>query len=414
MLSGPLGIGTDFRFFYLSRTLSALGSALTMFVLPLLIFIRTHSVDLTALFTAIAVAPYLVFGLVAGSYADRHSRLRIMVSCDIICAVAMTLTAASTSLGKGFAAVALPAAFVSSSAAVWFDAASFGILPNPVPSGQIVPANSLIWGSTITAAVVAPAAGGLLLVVTPEGFVIGIDAASFAASALLLFRVHRSGQVELPRPAPGAAEGTGVVGHIAEGLRALWNMTVVRYLTSVGAFSALVGGAWTGLVVVYAVRQLGVPQSGPQIGILFSVGALGGLIATLMLPWLSRKSQLPLLTCIAVTFVAVLILLLGLSTSYYLALVLAMLFQVAYTIVTINGISIRQMVVPAELQSRVNTTARTLSYGATPVGAVIGGLLASAIGVRTTLLAMSIAGAVGAAIAWFSPLRSAVVETEQQ
>jgi len=409
-----LGISAEFRSFYLSRTLSALGSALTLFVLPLLVFVRTHSIELTTLFTAIVVAPYLAFGLVAGSFADRHSRLRIMVTCDITCAAAMTLTAAATSLGRGFVAVALPAALVSSSAAVWFDAASFGVLPNLVPSERIVPANSLIWGSAIAAAVIAPAAGGLLLTVAPAGFIIGIDAASFAASALLLYRVHRSGQIEHPRHAPGAAEGESLAGHIVEGLRALWNMTVVRYLTAVGAFSALVGGAWTGLVVVYAVRQLGASQSGPQIGILFSVSAIGGLIATLVLPWLSRRSQLPLLTCVAVTFVAVLMLLLALSTNFYLALVLAMLFQVAYSVVTINGISIRQLLVPAGLQSRVNTTARTLSYGATPVGAVLGGLLASAMGVRTTLLVMSLAGAAGALLAWLSPLRTATTQTERK
>jgi MFS family permease len=409
LLSSPLGISADFRLFYLSRTLSALGSALTLFVLPLLIFVRTHSIELTALFTVVVVAPYLVFGLFAGSYADRHSRLRIMVTCDSVCAAAMTLTAVATSLGKGFVAVALPAALVSSSAAVWFDAASFGVLPKLVPSERIVPANSLIWGSANTAAVIAPAAGGLLLTVVPAGFIIGIDAVSFAVSALLLTQVRRSGQVEQPTPAPGTAEGS-MAGHIVEGLRALWNMTVVRYITAVGAFNALAGGAWTGLVVVYAVRQLHVSQSGLQIGILFSAGSIGGVIATLVLPWLSRKIPLPMLTCLAVTFVAVVMLLLALSASYYLALVLAMLLEVAYIIVVINGISIRQMLVPAGLQSRVNTAARTLSYGATPVGAVLGGLLASATSVRTALLVMSVVGAVGALLAWFSPLRSAAAE----
>jgi MFS family permease len=83
----------------------------------------------------------------------------------------------------------------------------------------------------------------------------------------------------------------------------------------------------------------------------------------------------------------------------------------AYVVFTLITITLRQQLTPDGLSSRVNTTARMLAVGAQPLGALIGGLLVSAIGVRETLLVMA-AGVLGSAVlGWLSPVRRPLVRT---
>jgi predicted MFS family arabinose efflux permease len=74
--------------------------------------------------------------------------------------------------------------------------------------------------------------------------------------------------------------------------------------------------------------------------------------------------------------------------------------------VVLCAITLRQKVTPDRLQSRVNTAARMLSFGAGwPTGALLGGVVSEASGPRTAMVfasALVVAAAVGA---WLSPLR---------
>jgi hypothetical protein len=61
--------------------------------------------------------------------------------------------------------------------------------------------------------------------------------------------------------------------------------------------------------------------------------------------------------------------------------------------VNANGVTVRQLLTPDELQGRVNTTGRTISWGGTPFGARIGGLTAQAYGVRVAYLLLAVPAA---------------------
>jgi hypothetical protein len=75
-------------------------------------------------------------------------------------------------------------------------------------------------------------------------------------------------------------------------------------------------------------------------------------------------------------------------------------------VVNVNGVSIRQAVTPDHLLGRVNATGRWIAWGAIPLGAVIGGVLASTIGLRPTIAVGAFLGLF--AVVWLiaSPLRS--------
>jgi predicted MFS family arabinose efflux permease len=98
--------------------------------------------------------------------------------------------------------------------------------------------------------------------------------------------------------------------------------------------------------------------------------------------------------------------LLSAAPSYGWALLAFFFYELVYVMVTSTGITVRQMLTPDHLQSRVNTAGRMIAWGGTPVGALLGGLLAELLPIRLTYGLMAISVAAGAGLAGWSCLRS--------
>lgn len=79
-------------------------------------------------------------------------------------------------------------------------------------------------------------------------------------------------------------------------------------------------------------------------------------------------------------------------------------WQVATSLVIMNGITIRQQVTPEGLQSRVGATGRTIAWGAAPLGAFAGGAIADATSVRWAIAVLGVGVLASAVAAWCSPL----------
>ena len=72
----------SFVVFWLARTTSFAGTGITMVVLPVLAYRLTGSPAAVASLTVLDVGPYIAFGLVAGTMADRLDRKKMMVVCN--------------------------------------------------------------------------------------------------------------------------------------------------------------------------------------------------------------------------------------------------------------------------------------------------------------------------------------------
>jgi hypothetical protein len=260
------------------------------------VFRLTGSAAQTAALAALAAVPYLLFGLVAGAVADRVDRRRLMGACDLLSAALV----ASIPLAAAFGVLSLlqlyAVALLTATLFVWFDAANFGALPALVGRARIVAANSAVSATHTVIGIAGPAVAGLLAATVGPAQSVALDAASFAASALFL--------AAIPRPfraGPGALAAAGDAAgarapvlrrtsvDVREGLAFLWGRRRLRTLTLPGAAHSFAGGAVTGVLVVCAVRGLGLPAGDACIGWLFSAGAAGSLGAALLLPRLSAR-----------------------------------------------------------------------------------------------------------------------------
>jgi len=393
----------SFVVFYAGSLVSTAGAWVTYVVLPILVYQLTGSALQTSLVTALEVVPYLLFGLPAGALADRLDRRRVMITCRL----ASALLVGSIPVAGFVGALTLPhvyaVAFLSASVFVWFDAASFGAVPALVGKDRLVQAQSALWAMATAMGIVAPSVGGLLAATVGPATTIAIDAFTYLLGAAALLLVPRSLGGGLAKSAKSTLAQT--IADVREGLAFLWRERLVRTLTLLGFGVSFSGGAVTGLLVVYAVEALGLREDDGRIGLLFTAAAVGSLAAALALPRLTRRVAAARISLVALQLDVALVLAVAVAPTLTLALVLLAVQSAVHMLIILNGITLRQLVTPDELQGRVNTTARMIAWGGTPFGAITGGVIADAAGVRTAILATALGVGVSAALAWFSPLR---------
>jgi MFS family permease len=379
-------------------------------VLPILVFQLTGSALQTSLLATLEVLPYFAFGLFAGALADRVDRRRLMVICNLIQAVlvgSIPLVAAFGALGI---AQIYAVALLSMTAFVWFDAANFGALPALVGRERVVAANSAIWSASTIVGIVVPALGGALAALLGAANAIALDAASFLISAVLLATITRAfNAVRSPDP-EGGSIARRIVGDIREGLAFVWQHQLVRTLTLVGFGNSFSSGAVIRLLVVYAVRVLGLAETDGRVGLLYTSTAIGGLVASPLLPALTRRMAVGRITLIGLFAHLAMLFAVALAPNLWAGIVLIGVWDLCNTLIVINGIALRQQVTPDHLQARVNTTARMIAWGGQPFGAAIGGALAEVFDVRSALLLVAVGVGLSALLGWFSPLRAPVID----
>jgi predicted MFS family arabinose efflux permease len=145
------------------------------------------------------------------------------------------------------------------------------------------------------------------------------------------------------------------------------------------------------------------------IGLAFGVGAVGGLLGAAIAPRLSRRFGVgPMVLVGAVLFPAPFGLLVVAGGDEWLAATTLAVFEflsaVGVMLFDINLNSIQASVVPDGMRSRVAGAYSTVNYGCRPLGALIGGALASAIGIRETFMLAAIGGAASVLFLIWSPI----------
>ena len=363
-----------FQAYATARVASFGGSSVSLIALPVAMYQLTGSPLWTASVAAVEAVPYLVLGLFAGAFADRSRHLTVMVRADLLSGVILLTVPGAHLLGVLTPFQVLAAAALVQSAFVFYDAANFGFLPVLVGRERILAANGLLFACGSATEAVAPAAAGALLALVAAPLLIAADALSFLASALLLRRAGTA--LEDPpvrRHAPGK-----IAASILEGIRHLvLTDRTVGATTCVSALLTVANGGVVALLVVWADESFGIAKGDPRLGLLYAGLATSGVAAGLVAPRLADRfgplSALRVLVPLAaVTSYA----LLGVK-AWWAAALLLVAAGTFNTAGVITVVSLRQQVIPQELQSRVNTTARMIAFGAGyATGATVAGGLA--------------------------------------
>jgi MFS family permease len=402
----------SFVLLWTGRTISLLGTAITTVALPILVYRLTASAFLTALLATLEVLPYLIFGLFAGEMADRVDRRSLMVGCDLLNTLLLGSIPIAGWLHVLTVSHIFAVALLSASAFVWFDAADFGILPILVGREHLVGATSAISSMSTLVSIIGPAIGGALVAILSPVSAISFDAISYLLSAISLLLIPRSLSTIYQSETSQRSSWEQTFKGIREGISFLWHQQLLRALTFLGFGNSFTGGAIGGLLVVYAVQALHLSSNDARIGFLFAAGALGSFVASILLPMLTKHFPVGWITLTSMSLNFLFILGLTWTSSVSIALVLYTCWEFSYTLITMNGRILRQLVTPDHLQSRVNAYARMIAWGGTPFGAMIGGIIAEGITIRLTYLFMAVGITLSLVVGWFSPLRRRTMAKE--
>ncbi|MEX2984298.1 MFS transporter [Streptomyces sp. C36] len=393
----------DFRLLWAGETVSQAGSAATRVMLPLIAVETLHASSMTmGVLNAAAWLPWLLIGLPAGAWVDRVRRRPVMLVCNSVSAVLLLSVGAAAWLDALSAGQLLLVAVLSGTADVFFRAAYSAYIPALLPREDLEDGNSKLEASEAAADVVAPSAGGAL--VQAGGAVFGFlaDGLSFLASVLLLTRIRA-------REAPPGGErrrAPALGPEIREGFAFLVRDPFLRTILLCDAGMNLFLAGTQALAVVFLSRTVGV--GGGTIGVLIALVGLGGVLGAVVSPRLARRVGTARAVMLCAFCGGPFGLLIPLTTDGAgLAAFLVGDFCLTASIVAGNVIivSFRQAYCPPGMLGRISSGIRFVMYGTIPVGSLLGGALATALGDRGALWALYTGNALCALFLLQGPVR---------
>jgi MFS family permease len=388
----------DFLKFWAGQTVSNLGSSVTLFALPLLVFKLTGSPLNLGATSATSFLPYLLFGLVIGAWVDRVDRKRLMIATDVTRALLIAVIPLLADAGQLRVGWIYVIAFLQSTLTIAFDSAEFAAIPSLVDSkDDLVTANGRIQASYSAAQVAGPLLAGLAIAVISVQQVFWLDSFSFLLSAASLAMVRRRFNVERDADAGGGepAERRRIFQEVAEGLRYVLGHPVLRNISAMMAIINLVGSTVFAQMVLFAKDRLAATDS--QVGVLYSAGSLGVVVLSLLAGRLRRRWSFSRVALSALVLDGLTVLGLSVTRWYWLALPLWALSSGLAILFNINTGSLRQQIVPNEMLGRVISIAGVLAWSAIPLGTLLGGLAIERSG--NVALVFGVIGALVVAIA---------------
>ena len=399
---GGLWLHRDFRNLWAAETISVFGTQISQLALPLVAVITLEaSAFQVALLGVIQFAPFILISLPAGVWVDRMRRKPILVTAD----VGRALLLASIPVTYWLDALTIwqlyGVGFFVGILTVFFDVSYQSYLPSLVKRDALVEGNSKLEISRSAAQLSGPGLAGLFVEAFKAPGAVLLDAISFFLSAVFLFRIKAE------ESAPTKAErqaGPGMKEEVKEGLRWVFGNRYLRWIAASTATFNFFGNIVFAVYLVFAVRELELRPG--LIGVVFAVSNIGYLVGALLANRLSRRFGVGPTIIIGASGSISLILLAAAPTSNPIPFLIAAqaISGMGIPIYNITQVSFRQAITPERLQGRMNSVMRFIVWGVMPLGALLGGALASWFGLRTAIWV----GAIGMSLAVLPVLLSPV------
>ena len=369
-----LWLSRDFRRVWASLTLTSFGMQITNLALPLTAALLLNATPMQmGVLIALETLPFALISLHAGVMLDRVRKLPVAIALDI---------------WRGVALLAIPVA-------AWFGVLSIEIL---FVVGFLCGVTNVVGGAAYQVLLAQMAINALT-----APFAIAVDALTFFASALMLRRLEAKNDI------PHVSGNAGVWREIGEGLKLVKGNPTLRGLAWLAGLWQFLHHMQVAVLILFAARELSLSPG--TIGLAYVGGGLGCLLASATAQRLSARFGIGpvivhglILTALAWQGFGLIDGPVWLATLMLGAALLV--FNFGAVLYAINYLALRQAITPDRLLGRMTATMRFLTVAVAPLGSLVGGALATAVGLRATLLTVGVLGLVlcTAAVFW-SPVR---------
>ncbi len=413
----------DFRYLWLAQSASVIGDCIVIVALALFVIELTGSATDLGFVLAAASLPLVAFLLLGGVWADRLPRHRVMVVTDLVrfALHALLATLIFTDTVAIWQLIVIEALFGSAEA--FFRPAANGLLPQTVPEEEIQQANGLSTLSNNIGEFAGPALATALVLGLGAGWAFALDAATFLVSAALLSRVRPRRRETTARqlavapapttpapapatPAPATAtaaataatasgEPVGVWSEIRDGYREVRSRSWVW--ATLAAFCAAL---FTGLAPWFVLGPVVAREQYGEIGVYGLVSAvlgIGTIIGSLLgIGWRPRfPMRAAMLAILLWPAVAVLY---AAGVTLYVVTPAMLLGGAGIALFDVWWMTALAERIPPDKLSRVSSYDWMVSLALLPLGYVLAGPLASALGAVDVLLGGSVLAAIALAL----------------
>lgn len=389
----------QFRRYWSAQTISMFGDQISGIAIPLAAVLVLHAsaADMGYL-TALIWLPSLLFGLHAGAWVDRRGQRRAtMIAADIGRFVLLASLPVSYALHGLTLAQLYIVAFAVGVLSLLFFVANSAVFVAVVPQDKYIEGNSLVYASRALSFAGGPSLGGVLVQLLSAPFAIVADALSYVGSAFFLSRIH-------PAEAPPDRSPKGSV---TAGARYIAKSPIVAACLGANAVINFFNLMFSALYLLFAVRVLHIGAG--QIGVVLGAAAIGSVLGAAVTKRLADRIGVGwayAAGCALFTAPLMLVPLAGGPRPLVLGTVFVAEFVCGFGVMVldISVGTIFAVVIPDELKSRVTGAFQAVNYGTRPLGALLGGLLGTQLGLRPALWIATAGGVIGFLVLLPSPV----------
>jgi MFS family permease len=368
----------EFRLLWLAQIISSFGDALTGLTLLILVNQITGSTAAIATLSIVMAVPSVTLGLIAGVYADRLDRRRIMLVSDAMRAVIVLGLAFVGAGGRLWVIYVLGAA--QATVGTFFGPARGALVQRIVPEDQRLQANSLSQTSIVIAGVIGSSLAGVIIGLTGQFWIaFALDAATFLASFALVLRVRSR-----PPERHAAQPKAGALAPLLDGLRVISGnraLSAILIATGVTMFGL---GSVNVLFVPFVVNVLKVPVA--WLGTLEAAETVGMVVSGAVVVGLASRLRPGNMIVLGLGALAALTAAIGIAPDAVLFGAIMLGFGLAVVPLQAAVGALMQSRVPNPLMGRVGSSFNTVANGANLISMAVAGALGAVIGVRNVFL----------------------------
>lgn len=380
------------------QTLSEFGSAISGFAIPWLLLQLTGSALQMGLAYAAGFIPYLVLSLPAGVWADRYNRKHLMMLADVGRMILILSIPLAHLLGLlTVAQLYIVLALMSTCSAV-FDASYVSCLPNVVQREQLPQANSALQAGVSASQILGPALAGTAVAFVGAANTIFADAASFAVSVLSLLAIRKSFSAT---EGAGMAR-SGMMKQISEGLKYVWDNTLIRTI-SLFALAGNLGGSASGALLLYRLHY-DLHATAYWSGIVVAGSSAGVLVGSLLSGFIGSRLQSGTIMMGSLLLFAIPDFVTAFTRIPFVMGAANVLLGIAMVLWNVQSVSLRQSVIPDHILGRASSSIRLIVWGSIPLGNAAGGAFGQWFGTPVVFVATGLTHAVVWAAGWWTPL----------
>ncbi len=397
----------DFMKLWTGQTISQFGDEITELAIPLLAIsvLGAGAVEFGVL-GVVRFLPWILFTLPAGVWVDRMRRRPILIGADIARAALLVSIPIAFVLGALTIWQVYIVAFVAGTLEVFFDVAYQSYLPSVVERDELVEGNSKLELSRAASSVLGPTIAGVLIELVRAPLAIFFDAISYLGAALFVGLIRRNEAGPEPHD-PAQGERPSMWQEARAGLGYVLSNRYLRSIAACTGTANLFGNIGGVILILYAVEEL--ELSAGMLGLIFALGNIGVLLGALTGGRLAKAIGIGPTIIVTAAFSGVALLFVPLAPQddpfWFLVIggIIGGFTTVAYNV---NQVGLRQAITPDRMLGRMNATMRLIVWGTIPIGAVLGGLLGTVVGLHAALWVSAIGALTAFLPVLFSPVRT--------